>query len=223
MVVDCDMHMFRTVAPSPEGLREFPGRGLRDRYAADLARSRSDDGDVGEKTTGERIYIIGAGGSGKTTLARTLARSVGVKPIELDLDPFADRAELAARDSWVVEGIFLYDIAPLLERADLVVWLDLPARVAQRRIVTRHFKLSLLGRNRYPGLRRMARFVRSMSSYYVKPAVEPVAADDWGALSRALTAERLAPHGHKVARLRKPADVRSFVRGFLGSESSNVR
>ena len=162
----------------------------------------------------ERIYIVGAGGSGKTTLARFLARVLDVEPVELDLNPFADRAALAAGDVWVVEGIFLYDIEQLLERACMIVWLDLPRRVAQRRIVSRHVKLSVQRRNRYKGTRRLVRFVRSMRRYYVKPAREPLAADDWDALSRALTIERLEAHAAKVVRLRTPRDVRRFRRQF---------
>lgn len=163
-----------------------------------------------------RVYVIGAGGSGKTTLARRVADGLAVEPIELDLNPFADRVALAAPDSWVVEGIFLYDIEPLLERADLIVWLDLPRSVAQRRIVTRHFKLSLRGRNRYKGLRRLVSFVRAMRGYYVASAREPLAADDWGALSRALTLDRLTPHTAKVIHVRTPREARLFIDGFSG-------
>lgn len=53
-----------------------------------------------------------------------------------------------------------------------------------------------------------------MGDYYVKPAREPVAADDWDALSRALTQERLAPHAHKVLHLRRPREAREFLREF---------
>jgi len=160
----------------------------------------------------QRVHIVGAAGSGKTTLARTLARLLEVEPVELDLNPYADRAALAEADAWVVEGIFLYGIEPLLSRADTIVWLDLPRHVAQRRIVTRHLRLSIQGRNRHKGLRRLTGFVRSMRHYYVKEAREPLAADDWDALSRALTAERLAPYTGKVAQLRTPREVRTFLR-----------
>lgn len=160
----------------------------------------------------QRVYIVGAGGSGKTTLARSLGDGLNVEPVELDLNPHADRAALAEADAWVVEGIFLYEIEPLLKRADTILWLDLPRRVGQRRIVTRHLRLSFLRRNRYKGLRMLFRFVRSMRHYYVKPAREPLAADDWDALSRALTVERLAPYSGKVVQLRSPREVRTFLR-----------
>ena len=162
----------------------------------------------------ERVFIIGAGGSGKTTLAVSVARAVGVDPVELDLNPFIDRESIAARERWVVEGIFLFDIEPLLQRADVIVWLDLPRRIAQRRIVVRHFWLSARRRNRYRGLRTLIAFVRSMETYYEKPAREPAAADDWDALSRALTEQRLAPHEHKVRHLSTPRDVRRFRRAI---------
>lgn len=164
--------------------------------------------------TPRRVYLVGAGGSGKTTLGRTLANVLNFEPVELDLNPRADRAAIADADAWVVEGIFLYDIEPLLERANTILWLDLPKRVAQRRIVSRHLRLSVLRRNRYKGIRLLWRFVRSMRHYYIKPAREPRAADDWDALSRALTIERLAPHSGKVVQLRTPREVRTFLRQF---------
>ena len=168
----------------------------------------------------QRVFIVGAGGSGKTTLARDLASALNVEPVEFDLDPYADRAALADGDAWVVEGIFLYDIEPLLKRAETIVWLDLPRRVAQRRIVIRHVRLSVLRRNRHKGVRLLWRFVRSMRHYDNKEAREPQAADDWDALSRALTVERLRQHRAKVVPLRTPREVRAFRRQFEVSTRS---
>jgi adenylate kinase family enzyme len=157
---------------------------------------------------------MGAGGSGKSTLARHLAGVMHTTPTELDLDPTSDREALARREEWIVEGIFLYGIDPLLRRADLIVWLDLPARIAQRRIVVRHFYLSCRRRNPHRGLRRLVAFVRSMQGYYHRPAREPQSATDWEALTRALTKRRLEPYLAKVAHLRQPRDVRRFRREF---------
>jgi hypothetical protein len=79
-----------------------------------------------------------------------------------------------------------------------------------RRIVVRHFWLSMRRRNRHPGLRLLWRFVTDVPGYYSAPAREPTAVDDWGGLSRALTAQRLAPHPAKVVHLRTPRSVRRF-------------
>ena len=158
----------------------------------------------------QRIFIIGGAGSGKTTLAGRVASALDTAPVELDLDPGCDRSTIAARERWIVEGIFLYDIDSLLERADLIVWLDLPRRLAQRRIVTRHVRLSLLRRNRHPGLRKLIWFVQGMRTYYDKPAREPTSPTDWDALSRALTVQRLLPVMDKVRQIRTQAELRAL-------------
>jgi hypothetical protein len=69
----------------------------------------------------QRIYIIGGGGSGKTTLGRQLARALGLELTELDGSSGA--GERACGSRWVIEGIFVWGTAVWLERAELVVWL----------------------------------------------------------------------------------------------------
>ena len=96
----------------------------------------------------------------------------------------------------------------------MVVWLDLPARIAQQRIVVRHFCLSCRRRNRHRGLRLLGTFVSGMCGYYDKPAREPTSATYSDDLSRALTERRLEPNLAKVAHLRRPRDVRRFRRQF---------
>ena len=68
----------------------------------------------------QRILIYGNSGSGKTTMAREVARELGVEPLDLDLiawdapgerrAPAASVAMLeayfAAHDAWVVEGCY---------------------------------------------------------------------------------------------------------------------
>ena len=95
-----------------------------------------------------RVLVTGASGSGKTWLARDVARRLGTDHVEIDAlfwgagwtgrpTFVADVTALAARPAWVTE--WQYDVArPLLAaRTDLVVWLDLPRGRVLRQVVRR--------------------------------------------------------------------------------------
>ena len=99
-----------------------------------------------------RIAVLAsASGSGKTTLARELAERYGIPFHELDAlhhgpdwaEPTADEfhavvAPIVAEPAWVIDGSYREKLGDLvLERADLVVWLDLPRRVWLPRLVGR--------------------------------------------------------------------------------------
>lgn len=97
------------------------------------------------------MVVVGGPGSGKSSVAAQLARVLGVAPIELDglwwgpdWKPAGreqlrdDVRDVLAIDSWIVDGNYVDDVADLVwRRADVVVWLDLPRRVAVRRAVRR--------------------------------------------------------------------------------------
>jgi len=160
-----------------------------------------------------RVHIVGGMGTGKTWLSLRLGQVLGVPVHELDLS--VDLDAVSKEPGWVTEGIFLWGIEPLLSRADAVVWLDLPYRVAVRRIVIRHFRLSLRGQNRHRGLRLLWRFAVGSRSYWTtSPGRGPEATDDWGALSRAQTITTLAAHRPKVVQLRTPREVLSWLEGL---------
>jgi adenylate kinase family enzyme len=99
-----------------------------------------------------RVAILAsASGSGKTTLGRSLAASLGVPFVELDsIHHQAGWRELTAEelrrevepivalDAWVIDGAYRGKLGDLvLERADAVVWLDLPRRIWLPRLVCR--------------------------------------------------------------------------------------
>ncbi|RNM16013.1 AAA family ATPase [Nocardioides pocheonensis] len=96
----------------------------------------------------QRVLVNGSAGSGKTTLARALAERLDLPHTELDGlfhgPGWTPRAEflddvraLAASDRWVTEWQY-GDARPLLlERCDLLVWLDLPRRVSMWRVTRR--------------------------------------------------------------------------------------
>jgi adenylate kinase family enzyme len=97
-----------------------------------------------------RVSIVGPWGSGKSTLGPRLASSLGVPYVELDAifhlpnwthpptDEFrASMREIVASDGWVIDGNHSTVRDLVWERADTVVWLDLPRSVAMRRVITR--------------------------------------------------------------------------------------
>lgn len=112
----------------------------------------------------KRVVVLGTSGSGKTTLGTDIARRLRVPFVELDVLHWgpnwteANSEELRARvepvvaaDAWVVDGAYRGKIGNLvIDRADLVVWLDLPTRVwfprlflrTVRRIVRREIFLN---------------------------------------------------------------------------------
>jgi hypothetical protein len=160
----------------------------------------------------QRVYIIGAGGSGKTTLGRQVARALGLELTELDGSSGA--GERARGSQWVIEGIFVWGTAVWLECADLIVWLDLPWRVARRRILTRHLRLTVAGANPHRGWGLLWQFVHSQRRYYTAPAREPAGPADWGAITRAVTVGLVRGHEAKVVVLRSPREVRRWRRAF---------
>ena len=95
-----------------------------------------------------RIAVVGTSGSGKTTVARRLAEHHGAPHVELDAlhwgpnwsEPTAEefRArvdEATSVPGWVADGSYHGKLGDsLLERADFIIWLDLPFRTVARRI-----------------------------------------------------------------------------------------
>ncbi|MGI5499745.1 hypothetical protein [Lentzea sp. CA-135723] len=86
-----------------------------------------------------RVVILGRGGAGKSTLARTLGSATGLPVVELDkhfwgpnLEPLplelweVVQGELAAAHEWVMDGdLGPYDVLDVrLRRADTVLLLD---------------------------------------------------------------------------------------------------
>ena len=151
----------------------------------------------------KRVFVTGAPGSGKTTLSRQLGLPVfemdrGEAPADLD-------------GEWVVDGVFTWDIARYLTRADVIVWLDLPMRTTIPRILRRHVELSVRRRNPHKGLRLLWRFLRSHPDYYRGSAKTPEGPEDWDAIRRATTAALLEPHMDRVVQLTSPRDVRRWL------------
>lgn len=97
-----------------------------------------------------RLLIIGPCGSGKSTLARELSPRMGLPLVHMDqlgwqagwietekAELNARLAEVVAQDEWLIEGNYGSTLAPRLERADTVIYLDFPIRLCLWRLIRR--------------------------------------------------------------------------------------
>src|SRR5438105_944426 len=98
----------------------------------------------------ERVVVLGPGGAGKTELAARLSSVTGLPVVHLDrlcwregwTPAPADEARRAiaaavAQERWILDGNFLDLDTTRFERADTVVFLDLPRRTCLRRVLWR--------------------------------------------------------------------------------------
>jgi adenylate kinase family enzyme len=98
----------------------------------------------------QRIAIIGSAGTGKSTMARQLGDITGLSVVHLDalhwhpgwvatLREEWDSiiAEAVSQESWIIDGNYGRTIEPRLERADTVLFLDLPRSVCLWRVFKR--------------------------------------------------------------------------------------
>lgn len=96
----------------------------------------------------DRVVVVGACGSGKTTFARTLAARLAAPCVELDAlhhgpawsvrPTFAVDVDLATQGSrWVADGNYSAVRDRLWSRADTIVWLDLPLWLVEYRVIRR--------------------------------------------------------------------------------------
>ena len=101
-----------------------------------------------------RVVVAGTSGSGKTTLAARIVSLLDIEHVEIDSlfhgpnwtprPTFeSDVDEFLARPSWVTEWQYGVVRDRLADRADLLLWLDLPRRTVMRQVITRTLRRRL--------------------------------------------------------------------------------
>lgn len=109
-----------------------------------------------------RVLVAGTSGSGKTTLAARIAATLSIPHVEIDAlfhgpdwtpRPSFDEdvRRFSAEPTWVTEWQYPSARALLAERADLLVWLDLPRAVVMRQVVRRTLRRRLKRDQLYGG------------------------------------------------------------------------
>jgi len=114
-----------------------------------------------------RISVVGTSGSGKSSLAQQISQQLGIPHIELDaIHHQPDWAptpgnefrmavgEQIAQSAWVAAGNYHGKLGSLVwDRADTVVWFDLPRRLVMMQIIRRTMGRALTRRTLWNGNR----------------------------------------------------------------------
>jgi adenylate kinase family enzyme len=165
----------------------------------------------------ERVIVAGCSGSGKTTLAAAIASRRGLQHVELDAlfhgpgrikrEEFEDEVEqFTAGRRWSCEDMYFARLGSLLwERADTVVWLDLPRRTVMRRVIGRSLARVLTRRRLWNGNRETWRDL-----------IDPHQPIRWSwsnyASHRQTVADRIQAHSEvRVVRLTNANQVRTWL------------
>jgi adenylate kinase family enzyme len=165
-----------------------------------------------------RVAIIGCGGAGKTTLALELGQILGLPVVHIDAhwwrapgassEPWpAIHRRLVAADAWIIDGMKPGILAERLERADTVLFLDLPRRTCLRAVAERRLRF---GRRPRPELGRPDRltwaYVRWVWRFPrdVRPSI----------------VDHLAQSACEVVVLRRRSEIDAYVAGLVATRPS---
>lgn len=170
---------------------------------------------------------MGTTGSGKTTLGRRLASTLGVPFVEFDAvywgpgwaepgrEEFRSKIDAALKgDEWVADGNYSTVRDIVWSRADTLVWLDLPLPMLLGRLLVRTLRRTLGRVEIWPGCRerfldqfasRHSLFLWALKTYGRRRRQYPV-----------LLAESRYRH-LKVIRFRSQATAERWMRSVEGS------
>ena len=114
----------------------------------------------------DRILVVGTSGAGKTTMARTIAQTLGRPHIEFDAyrhgpnwtetpdDLFREQLKEALKgDTWVADGNYTVARDVVWPRATTLLWLDFPIYVVMWRLFWRTMRRGIFRQRLWNGNR----------------------------------------------------------------------
>jgi adenylate kinase family enzyme len=169
-----------------------------------------------------RVTVAGVSGSGKTTLAARIGDLLGLPHTEIDAlhhgaewqkrpEFEADVEAFTALDSWVTEWQYATARDLLADRADTMVWLDLPFPLVLGRVVRRTLRRRLRHEELWNGNREAP-----LHTFFTDPEHVVRWAISTRKKYRELVPEAAADHpGLTVVRLRRRRDVDRWLRSVV--------
>lgn len=161
----------------------------------------------------QRALVIGPCGAGKSTLAGELGARLSLPVFHMDQLNWkpgwteSSKDEIAAKlydiittDRWLIDGTYGGTLAPRVERADTIVYLDFPISLCVRRLLKRIW--TYRGRSR-PDMTPDCpeRFDLAFLFYVMR----------WKSGPRIRMEQRLIGHEHKIIRLRNPDELQRWM------------
>lgn len=170
----------------------------------------------------KRIYIVGPSGSGKTTLGRSLCDKLNLPHFDLDEIAYPNKIsrphperlkeinKLASKPAWITEGIYVDFTKELFEKADLIIWLDLPYSKTFFRVIKRFLVHKIQG-NETHGVKNTLKFIWNLKAYYY-----PKKGEEHGTevkmTTRHKTADALKDFRKKVARVQNNQQLTKLLK-----------
>jgi len=136
----------------------------------------------------QRTVVVGNSGSGKSSLARSIAELISAPAIDLDHirwqgetygakqdESIGKRlvAEVAAKPAWVIEGVYGWLARVALPSATVLIWLDLPCEDCRAGLMARGLRRGMTSADHATLVTWAAEYWTrdSSSSYYGHPCL----------------------------------------------------